>query len=42
MAASLFDKLIDREQARFAASHPKSQAAWAKGREHYLFGGPSH
>ena len=42
MAASLLDRLIDTEQARFAKAHPKSEAAWAKGREHYLFGGPSH
>ena len=34
--------LIDREQARFAATHPRSAAAWAINRAHYLFGGPSH
>jgi glutamate-1-semialdehyde 2,1-aminomutase len=36
------DDLIDREQARFAEGHPRSAAAWARGREHYLYGGPSH
>lgn len=36
------DRLIDREQARFAANHPKSKAAWAEGRRHFLYGGPSH
>jgi len=36
------DRLIDREQARFAAKHPKSQAAWTEGRRHFLYGGPSH
>jgi glutamate-1-semialdehyde 2,1-aminomutase len=39
---TVVDRLIDREQARFAARHPKSAAAWAKGREHFLYGGPSH
>ena len=36
------DTLIDREQARFAALHPRSAAAWAEGWKHYLYGGPSH
>ncbi len=36
------DKLIDAEQARFAATHPRSAQAWAQGREHFLYGGPSH
>lgn len=39
---AVIDRLIDREQARFAERHPRSAAAWAKGREHYLYGGPSH
>lgn len=38
----IVDALIDREQARFAALHPKSAAAWAEGRKHFLYGGPSH
>ena len=42
MNTGVLDKLIDREQARFADAHPKSRTAWEKGREHYLFGGPSH
>ncbi len=36
------DPLIDKEQARFAEARPNSRAAWRQGREHYLFGGPSH
>jgi glutamate-1-semialdehyde 2,1-aminomutase len=33
---------IDEEQARFLADHPKSAAAWEKGQQVYLYGGPSH
>ena len=40
--ASRIDALIDAEQARFAAARPRSAANWAKGRQHYLYGGPSH
>ncbi|NBN79608.1 aminotransferase class III-fold pyridoxal phosphate-dependent enzyme [Microvirga tunisiensis] len=40
--AAAIDRLIEAEQARFASRHPKSAAAWARGREHYLYGGPSH
>jgi glutamate-1-semialdehyde 2,1-aminomutase len=36
------DRLLDREQARFAETHPRSRAAWAAGRQHFLYGGPSH
>ncbi|TGV14243.1 aspartate aminotransferase family protein, partial [Mesorhizobium sp. M4B.F.Ca.ET.143.01.1.1] len=36
------DGLLDREQARFLATHPRSAAAWEEGRTHYLYGGPSH
>lgn len=36
------DALIAREQARFRDTHPKSAAAWTRGREHFLYGGPSH
>lgn len=36
------DALIGREQARFRETHPNSAAAWARGREHFLYGGPSH
>lgn len=42
IAESVVDGLIDREQARFLAIHPKSAEAWARGREHFLYGGPSH
>ncbi|WP_048646782.1 transaminase [Nitratireductor soli] len=41
-APDLIDRLIDREQQRFAELHPKSAAAWAEGRQHFLYGGPSH
>lgn len=40
--SEIIDKLIDTEQARFAATHPRSAQAWARGREHFLYGGPSH
>lgn len=36
------DRLIDAEQARFSETHPRSAEAWARGREHFLYGGPSH
>lgn len=42
LAPDVIDRLIDREQARFAALHPKSAAAWEEGRKHFLYGGPSH
>lgn len=35
-------ELLDREQARFARLHPKSASAWAEGKRHFLYGGPSH
>ena len=40
--AETVDRLIDAEQARFAAAHPRSAEAWARGRQHFLYGGPSH
>lgn len=40
--AETIDRLIDAEQSRFAESHPRSAEAWARGREHFLYGGPSH
>ncbi|MCV0397274.1 MAG: aminotransferase class III-fold pyridoxal phosphate-dependent enzyme [Rhizobiaceae bacterium] len=36
------DRLINEEQARFKATHPRSAEAWAQGRRHFLYGGPSH
>lgn len=36
------DALLDREQQRFLASHPKSAQAWHKGQAHFLYGSPSH
>ncbi|MBR0834194.1 aminotransferase class III-fold pyridoxal phosphate-dependent enzyme [Bradyrhizobium manausense] len=36
------ETLLDAEQARFLKSHPRSAAAWRKGEESFLFGGPSH
>ena len=40
--AEIVDRLIDREQRRFADLHPRSAVAWAEGRRHFLYGGPSH
>lgn len=40
--AETIERLIDAEQSRFAESHPRSAEAWARGREHFLYGGPSH
>lgn len=40
-AASVAE-LLDREQARFLRDHPKSAVAWAEGKKHFLYGGPSH
>lgn len=39
---SSIDLLIDREQARFRKTHPRSAAAWEEGRRHFLYGAPSH
>jgi glutamate-1-semialdehyde 2,1-aminomutase len=36
------DDLIDIEQQRFADNHPRSRALWEEGKEHFLYGGPSH
>ncbi len=36
------DRLIDAEQARFENLHPRSAAAWREGRQHFLYGAPSH
>ena len=35
-------RLLAREQARFAADHPRSRAAFEAGQQHYLYGAPSH
>jgi len=40
--AETVDSLIEREQQRFHARHPRSAEAWLKGKQHYLYGGPSH
>lgn len=40
--AATVSELLDREQERFAREHPRSAAAWAEGRKHFLYGGPSH
>lgn len=34
--------LLDREQQRFRETHPRSAAAWEEGKQHFLYGGPSH
>jgi len=41
-APATIDELIDREQQRFAQSHPVSRANWERGKQHFLYGGPSH
>ncbi|MHC2242431.1 hypothetical protein [Bradyrhizobium elkanii] len=38
----VLNRLLDAEQERFRALHPRSAAAWQEGRQHYLYGGPSH
>ncbi|MGN1285561.1 MAG: transaminase, partial [Bradyrhizobium sp.] len=38
----VLNRLLDAEQERFRALHPRSAAAWQEGRLHYLYGGPSH
>lgn len=40
--SEIIDRLLDAEQARFAETHPRSAADWQRGREHFLYGGPSH
>ncbi len=40
--AGVLDRLLDAEQERFRAPHPRSAAAWREGRQHFLYGGPSH
>ncbi len=41
-AAQTIDRLIDLEQQRFSDTHPKSKSHWARGQQHFLYGGPSH
>lgn len=41
-AADSIDHLIDREQARLEAAHPRSRAAWSERRRHFLYSVPSH
>jgi len=36
------DRLIEREQDRFLKRHPRSAKAWEEGKQHFLYGGPSH
>ena len=40
--SDVIDRLIEREQNRFAQARPRSAAAWEAGKRHYLYGGPSH
>jgi glutamate-1-semialdehyde 2,1-aminomutase len=42
LVSAALDALIDREQERFLKAHPRSAAAWAVGKKHFLYGGPSH
>ena len=40
--ADILSRLIDAEQDRFRRSHPRSAKAWQDGKQHFLYGGPSH
>jgi glutamate-1-semialdehyde 2,1-aminomutase len=40
--STILNGLIDAEQQRFAATHPRSAAAWETGKKNFLYGGPSH
>jgi glutamate-1-semialdehyde 2,1-aminomutase len=42
MNAAKLNALIDREQERFLKLHPRSARAWEEGKQHFLYGGPSH
>ncbi|KWV58636.1 aminotransferase [Bradyrhizobium macuxiense] len=39
---AIVNRLLDAEQERFKALHPRSAAAWQDGKQHFLYGGPSH
>ncbi|WP_407165311.1 transaminase [Bradyrhizobium sp. ORS 111] len=39
---AIVNRLLDAEQERFRALHPRSAAAWQDGKQHFLYGGPSH
>jgi glutamate-1-semialdehyde 2,1-aminomutase len=41
-APSALEALLAREQALYAASHPRSRELFAAGQAHYLYGAPSH
>jgi len=41
-SALKLDRLIEREQDRFLKRHPRSARAWEEGKQHFLYGGPSH
>jgi glutamate-1-semialdehyde 2,1-aminomutase len=40
--ADILGGLIDAEQDRFQTMHPRSAKAWQDGKQHFLYGGPSH
>ncbi|MBN9235183.1 MULTISPECIES: transaminase [Phyllobacteriaceae] len=40
--AATIDTLLDREQERFLRLHPRSAQDWEAGKQHFLYGGPSH
>lgn len=42
MRPEIVNKLLEKEQARFRVSHPKSEAKFAEGRRTYLYGTPLH
>lgn len=38
----VLNRLIDAEQERFRNLHPRAVEAWQEGKQHFLYGGPSH
>ncbi|KJC57061.1 aminotransferase [Bradyrhizobium sp. LTSPM299] len=38
----VLNRLIETEQERFLGLHPRSAEAWQEGKQHFLYGGPSH
>jgi glutamate-1-semialdehyde 2,1-aminomutase len=42
MVTKTLDTLLEREQAEFRRTHPRSQSLYVDGQGHYLYGAPSH
>jgi len=39
---AIISTLLDAEQERYRTLHPRSLLAWQQGKQHFLYGGPSH